>query len=491
MAPISTGFARGLGHAGPLAAAMALAVLGACHRHTLPGSERCPADGGKPWREYTSRHYLVDTDLESGPAAALVADLERLRALVAAALAPEPPDIPGYVRVIVPASVRTYHAIAPRMAAGYFGATTLWEPMVVLHPDLFARDPEVIAHELAHHFAWYSFPRQPRWFHEGLAQFVQTVANADGPSPPSAGLVPRARAPRLAGAEARSAEDILGARLPEAELQLWSWVLYHWLWSERPRELSEYQRRLALGEDPSRAWVAAFPEFVRPEGLARLSAALDAHRRGGKLAPYPVHAEWSPAFAVAPLAPADVHMLLLEARAGPIAGVVRKEVAAALAEDPTQPLAIWRQATVDGASPVPALRGAVRGRAGDWRAWLLLGDALGGAEGDAGERAQAYRRALATNPGSVRAHAALGRLLTDEGRPAEALPHARRAVELWPSDPGLLATLARVVAELGACDDALSLQRRAADLLPAQGADDARRQLAAVERRCGSAATSR
>jgi tetratricopeptide (TPR) repeat protein len=465
---------------GRIVTALAAVALGACH-HGLPGSERCPASGGPPWREYRTRHFLVDTDLGGPAAAALAGDLERLRALVAAALVRDPPEIPGYVRVVVPASIHTYHALAPRMAAGYFGVTALGEPVVVLQPEVLARDPEVIAHELAHHFTWYFFPRQPRWFAEGIAQFVQTVAAKEGPDRASAGMIPKQRAAFLGRGAAMPAAEILEGRRDDAEFELWSWVLYHWLWSHRSGELSEYERRLGRAEDPRAAWRASFPEFAGPAGLDELTRALDAHRRSGAFASYPVHAQWNGDFTVAPLEAADVHMLLLGASVGRSPESIRKEVDAALDDDPGNPVAIWRKAALDGTSAVQALRAISAVRPGDWRAWLLLGESLG--DDARGERVDAYRRALALNPSAARAHADLALALWEAGEPREALPHARRATELWPSDARTLVILALVAAAAGACDDAAPAAARARDLLP----PDAPQRLAEIEQRCGGA----
>jgi tetratricopeptide (TPR) repeat protein len=496
-------------------AALALGALAGCNRILLPGAERCPAEGGRAWREYRSAHFVVDSDLDEPAAAALVEDLERIRALVTAALVAQPMEIPGYVRVVVPTSMFTFRAVSPAMSVGFFKMDGLGEPLVVLHPEVLRRDPEVIAHELTHHLSWYIFPRQPRWFTEGIAQFAQTVANKDGPYPSNAGLVPRNRAARLRRAEAMTARELFEPERIDGEFEMWSWVLYHWLWNERSRELSEYQRRLGLGEEPRAAWRASFPEFAGDAGLAKLSEAIDDHRRNGEFLPYVVHAQWNGSFSVVALASADVHMLLLDAGGAPTRGVLRGQVRAALEEDPTHPIAVLLEAAIDRVSPVPPLRAACATRPEDWRAWLLLADALegddrqaeqradaggtrvaGGAshgrdpprEGARRERIAAYRRALELNPSSFRAHAGLARALVEEDRATEAVPHARQAVDIAPSNPEAVATLARVAAEVGECEDARPLIARGTAVLPAQGAAEARRQISAAERRCAKAA---
>lgn len=464
------------------AAAAVVLLLAACHR-LLPGSARCSASGGTQWRELRSRHFVVDTDLDPAAAAALVADLERIQALVTVALAGEPREIPGYVRVIAPARVATFSSLVPPRAGGYFAIGMLGEPTVLLHPVALRRDPEVIAHELAHHFAWYFFPRQPRWFAEGLAQFVQTVASDTPPYANAVGVVPRMRARALRDADQLPARWILGWRGDTADedlYQLWSWVLYHWLWNQRPRQLADFQRRLAGAEDPAAAWTAAFPDLDPSDAKALevLDSELDAHRRRGELVYYRVTAAADAAFTEVPLPPADVHVLLAEPR-----GFPPRDVSAALSDDPLQPVALAVRRDADARAKVAALRASAAAHPEDWRAWLLLGGALG-EEADADEREAALRRAVELNGRSARAASSLASARVQRGRAAEALPLARRAVELAPSDPEVLDVLAAVAVDLGACAEALSLQQRAVSLARGARADALREHLRAMQARC-------
>ncbi len=461
------------------AATAALLLLPGCHR-LLPGSARCSAHGGREWRELRSRHFVVDTDLDRPAAAALVADLERIQGLVTAALVSEPREIPGYVRVVAPAREETFWALLPPLVIGYFEINRMGEPTVFLHPEALRRDPEVIAHELAHHFAWYFFPRQPRWFAEGLAQFVQTVAS-EAPIRHAAGVVPRLRADGLRDVDQVPVRDLLRWRGPHDEglFQLWSWVLYHWLWNQRSRQLADFQRRIGSAEDPASAWVAAFPDLdpADPKALRKLDAVLDEHRRHGELVYYQVNVEADAAFTEARLPPADVHVLLMGVRRY----VSREDLRAALADDAHHPVAVALRAARGGEAA--ALRGAVAAHPQDWRGWFLLGAELRD-EADAGEREAALREAVALNPSSALALDALAESLVGRGRAEEALPFSRRAVELAPSSPDLLETLARIAAELGACEEAVSLQRRAIDTAPGARGDALRERLRALEAGC-------
>lgn len=503
------GMGTGAAPPGPSRPVTRLAVLlllcCACAR-TLPGGLRCSADGGPVWREYRSRHFLVDTDLDGPDAAALVRELETLHATVVRALVNEDRQIPGRVRVIVPAEERTYGALAAPAVLGYFTRGYLQEPTAVIHPAALRADPEIIAHELVHHLVWYFFPRHPRWFDEGIAQFLQTVANPDPRFRGAAGLVPRQRAPRLGQVSRMTAGELLAWRgeysLVEPDVgELWSWVLYHWLWSHRSKALADYEWRLASGEDPSAAWLAAFPEFdpANPSALQKLDAALDRHRHDDEIAFYRVEVTPDTSFTETPLPPADVHMLLLGIRDNWGGGrygygstfrsdplrATRNEIQETLREDPNHPLALWYALRADRTAAAAALRGSTAARPSDWRAWYVLSLALRPGE-DRAEMEAALRKAVDLNPDHAASHNDLAALLLVSGREKEALPFARRAVDLAPSNPAALDTLAGIAAALDQCPQALALEQRAVDLMPENKANEPRRRLREYQARCGT-----
>jgi tetratricopeptide (TPR) repeat protein len=378
----------------------------------------------------------------------------------------------------------------------------------------FEADPETVAHELAHYISWYIFPRQPRWFSEGLAAFVQTVASvpSENAAPTGSHIVRSARVPpgsvgaipasmTLAFGNARpvAVEDLLkwnGREDAGGSYHFASWVLYHWLWNNRSKAFTDFQQRLGNGDDPAEAWRAALPEFdpSKAGALARLDGELEQYRKSARHAFYTVSAEATSSFTeVAALSSADVHVLLLEARPGPlpkVAAARRAELLEALQEDPTQPQAIADRAALDHELPVAALRKAVAARPQDWRAWLLLGSALGG--GEASEREPAFRKAVGLNPEAARAHHLLAEELVTHGRGKEALPIANRAADLAPWSPAVISTLAAVAVQLGKCKEAVALERRVAELVDpdsARAADVAKR-LADYQGRCGPPAAA-
>jgi Flp pilus assembly protein TadD len=192
--------------------------------------------------------------------------------------------------------------------------------------------------------------------------------------------------------------------------------------------------------------------------------------------------------------PGDVGMLLLDARDHPGSAapptVWEANLTAVLQQDPTQPLAVAWLAKLRKSSPVNSLRQSVAARPNDWRAWLLLGQALPGGP----DREAAFRKAVVLNPDSAMGNNQLAWELMTRGRAKEAFPFADHAVDLAPGDAAIVDTLAVVADGLGKCKDALALAHRAADLVRRREGEITQ-HLAAYEkgmrRRCPIATPSR
>jgi hypothetical protein len=428
--------------------------------------------------------------------ARLVAAFEELHAAVVAALIAEPVEIPGHLRVIVLPSQRDLDALTgSRSIAGLFHVSAIGEPMVLIVAGDVDDLPQVVAHELAHHVSYHLFPRQHRWFSEGLAQFVEGVAKVDregrrwAGSDPIGGWV--AGSARLTPATSLFAWD---ADFPYDTRYVTSWVLYRFLWNERSEQLSDYQRRLSEGAAPNDAWDAAFPEWRRAGGKLRLlDEPLWTHQRRGRGLRWQVQMpDVDRAFTTSVASSADVHMGLLEFGGGRMHPAAwnrhqRDIVAEVLREDSTHASAIAKQAQLDGTSALSALRASVAARSGDGAGWFHLAEATK----DSAEREAALRKAVSLWPEAALPRAMLAIHLARDGRAREALPIANRAVDLAPWHPGAITSLATVALELGKCREGLLLQARAADVADAGsrdvgrfGGEQMRRQLAAFRERC-------
>lgn len=484
-----------------------------------PEAFRCEKRGGAAWREYRTEHFLLDTDLAPAEARQLAKELEELHALELQALLGEVVEIPGRLRVVALRDPRQFRDLAGEEYRAYYRRSRGGQT-IVLHSEGMRVAPEAVAHELVHHLSSFLFPRQAAWFAEGLALFAETAAQAR-----------QAEFAKTGTHLARAGTDVAGGRwvglapakmanairvrplVPVRQLLAWngaishampdqfhlsSWLLYHYLWNKRSRELGEYQRHLGDGDSPATAWRAAFSEYdpERPETLRPLDAELERYRRGGRFTSYQV-----PLVATEvgvrerDLSSADLHLIIAGARwswpekAAEAKALLAAEVDEALGEDPGQPEALAMRAARERAPAAAALRAATAARPDDWRAWYFLATQLT-APREAAEREASYRKAVALDPDAPAPHNDLAWVLVESGRAREALPFANRAVDLAPWDPAYLDTLATVALELGQCPQALQLTQRSVETAEGGLATTLKRRQEQVQRRCAMPASS-
>jgi Flp pilus assembly protein TadD len=493
-----------------VAAALGAAVLASS---AAAGEEGCTLPNAGDWRRWRSSHFDLLTDASELKASLLTARLERTHALVVKALVGDDVEIPGRVRVIAFASERDFRRTtrAERAGAYFTAGGRVSTPTVVLYLEGYEANAQTVAHELAHHVSWYLFPRQPSWFSEGLATFVQSVMDPEPENAPALGthLV---RGGREGGAGAVGVASPVLARwlkdapavAPEELLawnghehddtgrhHVWSWLLYHWLWNTRPKAFGDFTARLSAAEEPAAAWRAAFHDLdpARPEAAKRLADELDRYRRAGRYVYYRVEAAADGRAERASLSTAEVHVALLETRfGGSDAAEQRRILGEALREAPGEPDALARLAELDGTSAVAALRARTAAAPRDGRAWLALGRALDRASA-AAEKETALRQAAALLPDDAVAQNETAWALLSGGRAREALAFANRAADLAPWEPSVVDTLAVVAGKLGQCPQALQLHRRALALFRAEAQrssyEDRMRKL---ERECAAPA---
>ncbi|HET9754578.1 MAG TPA: hypothetical protein VFP52_16520, partial [Myxococcales bacterium] len=227
---------------------LALAAIAAILAASPARAFKCPAKGGAQWHEYRSAHFIIDTDHDPALAAPLVKQFEQMHALLLQGLVGEQLDIPGHLRVIAFDSPRDFAELSGGDVDGYYGPMLLGEPTIVLPLMGFRDHPEIIAHEVAHHLSFYLFPVQPRWYSEGLAEFVENVTSGGRDNAPltgshivqgrgtaggGVGIAP-AWLPQAFAYDSRPvpARDLLTWKGQEdkankGRYHLWSWILYH------------------------------------------------------------------------------------------------------------------------------------------------------------------------------------------------------------------------------------------------------------------------
>lgn len=172
-------FLRRLASAGLLA----LASLGcASLRAPLTG----PAQGGAPWTEVTSSHFVLRTDAEPREAQALVNQFEGLHAALAFVLQ-RPATTAARIELVRFERQKDLVEVAQRgpTERAYFspqlpGDLEPRSALVFYGEELADVARETFLHELTHRFLHERFVALPLWLNEGLAQYYETLRVDDG-----------------------------------------------------------------------------------------------------------------------------------------------------------------------------------------------------------------------------------------------------------------------------------------------------------------------
>jgi hypothetical protein len=228
------------------------------------------------WLRVETPHFILRTDLPSNAAKRAGAALEATRdALVSAAW----PDVsfkkePSEVYLL--ANGLDFERYFGRRTAGLFragtpprfflyGSADRWE----LRRTARRPTPSVLRHEMAHQLAAQVWPRQPLWFSEGLANFLEPIFYSDDQRHVVVGAINpwalrsyrEVRTIRLRDALAWRAGI---ANMPEREaagLYGISWLFVFWLHHRHPAELQRFLAELERGTAADRALQIALPDF--------------------------------------------------------------------------------------------------------------------------------------------------------------------------------------------------------------------------------------
>jgi tetratricopeptide (TPR) repeat protein len=487
-----------------------MAVLGLA---LLAGPAR--ADSG--WREIEAPHVTLRTDLGSGAARDAALSVERFRAQIIAAAWPKATLPATRIDMTVFANGLDFEQNFGRNLAGVFfhevppyavmyGTADRWEHRASLAAQ---ETTSILRHELVHHLAATVYRRQPRWFAEGLAQFLETVRPSEDGKSVVVGAVNLEAMQKYNAFRSLHVADAIAWSgkldgLPENTIHgLYglSWLLVHWLFNAHPEQFNQLQGLLARGIDPDKAWKIILPGLNTRD----LDGALHQYVKHGDynefLAPYTPPA---PELRETPLSEADVHAerarVALAAARGTTDESSRKEeasreLAAALKLDPGNAGALLLQARSTPVAGRAALaRRITEAHPDDARGWVLLGQALARDPGASAEREAAFKRAIDLNPDNPTPLNDLAWLYVQQGKATQAAPLITKAIQLAPYNPSMLDTLAAVQAALGRCSEAAASEARALDALP-DGASSKTRsafeeRLDQYRTRCTSGASS-
>jgi len=434
---------------------LVLAVVAGCAHE---GRFASPTEGGQAWLEVASPHFLFRTDLPSGVAASVLRRLESDRALLLEAM-PSLSAVQGRLEVIAYSSREDYwKATGIREDfAGHLMMDQLGGQRVLMgvSPGGVAEDQAVgLAHEIAHALTYHVVPQQPRWFAEGLATYLSSVAR-DKNGKRAVGETP---SDWLVYEDLVPVHDLFkwiqASEGLEGRLYATAWVLVRQVATEDPQGLADYQRRLTAGEEPTRAWNGAFPRWRLDESggqkeLDRILAARQQDRLGFARE---VSATVDPELAERTLSQSEVYTLRLTMGMAWPRERLEKEVAEALALDPGHVAALEWRAEWNRAEGVALARRAIAAHPGDARAWAMLGRALARTEAPRREMESAWRKAVELDPTSQNLLGLAASVVSTA--PAEAEDLAFRAVGLAPWSPVAHSIRAEALVAIGGCAEA-------------------------------------
>jgi hypothetical protein len=460
-------------------AALAFAALPASG---AAGPVLCPDPGAPSWVEVAGPHFVVRTDAGSGAAQDAVRHLERLRTATLKVAFGGKLDPPGVTEVVLlqddeEISDLTGVEDSDETLAGFF-QVYLGRSRIVATSQFLRSSAALhtLRHELAHQLTAHAFPRQPRWFSEGMAEFLAAVdVNEAGDRPVAIlGKPP----PPWSWKEKVSIRDLLAwscADSRQVPCYQTAWWLVHYLVNNRADTFADFQRRLVRAQDPTAAWMAAFPD-LDPASEAAVDAfdtALRDYSRSGRYSvvkvPFddPLPRLTSRAVPCAEVRAMYAEMVMNPYQADPAKRARRSaaEKEASLKLDPSG-LSAWRVLAAEPQSPAMGAlaRAAVKESPGDWRGWFLALKTAGNGAAEQGLRREAIERLAASAPDDVLVLHDLSWALVGIGASSRAAAFAARAVKLAPWEPSVVDAWAVVQANLGHCDEALAAIRRARDL---------------------------
>lgn len=428
---------------------------------TLPP---CPERGGPAWREYSTAHFDLRSDLDPEDAQKVVRALEDARAAMLAVFWKGGGEPPGRSLVVALASVSTREVFLGRALAGRYVRAPPFSPSMLFAGSDHAAT-SVLRHELGHDIGRWFLPLQPDWVSEGIACLLETVQYDRDRKRAVGGDVSPRWLQAVRGLGLMDVERLLTMEVPTDALDLArfeasSWLLVHYLVNHRKEAFLRFQERLGLLQPSRDAWLAEFPDL----DPATLTEALTRYAQSGSfgVAEPPLElAEWE--VSSRPLSDPEVHAIrgYLFALFGPLGEepdlkAAGAEIAEALRAEraPIDALAVafYRlQGRTNSESRIALARRAVESHPESWLAWLMAADAKDFKDAAYGS---ALVRALARAPENREVLERMAAFRASERRWGDAMAFSRKAIKSNSRTPELLLLHVRALAETGQCAEA-------------------------------------
>lgn len=434
-----------------------------------------PSKGGFAWRELSSPHFRLQTDLDEEDARHLAAEIERFRAAILEGTAGL--DKPARVRIVALRDREELWEFTSRNLGGFMaeidGAPFVAFPFDEAWSWVVKRNTPL--HELTHVFTAALYPGAPAWYSEGMACYFET-AEVEWLSP------------KVVVGRLRQDLDVTvreSGRLSLDELWHWpnpvtspvkttlryyasAWLWIHFLRNKHRAELRDFEARLGRGEVARAAFVQAFshssPETLQQDLGTYMNRILDVETFSPPLAPEPSASRL--------LSDADYFGVRAVLAAYGIRGTdptwrrerVEREASAASSLDPLQPDALVLQVQW-ASSPqerVERARDCTQRRPDLAQCWLALAGSTAPG-GDPRERDEALDKARALAPEDPAIVAALALRASARGQRDEALRFSLEAVRASPWSATSWLSRARALRGAGQCEEAREAWSRAAE----------------------------
>jgi hypothetical protein len=234
----------------------------------------CSSSG--PWRRIDTPHFVLRTDLDPSEARRAGVALETTRDALVSAAWPTFPFATEKTEVYVLANGLDFERYFGKTTDGLFvrdkpsrfflyGSATRWE----LRRTAQRPTPSVLRHEMVHQLASEVLPRQPRWFSEGWAEFLEPIYYAPDQKHVVVGALNYQALAWYRTIRTTKLSDALDwkegvAAMAEREakgLYGISWLFVHWLFHRHPAELTRFVDELSRGTAPEQALRTALPNF--------------------------------------------------------------------------------------------------------------------------------------------------------------------------------------------------------------------------------------
>jgi tetratricopeptide (TPR) repeat protein len=417
-----------------------------------------PSAGGPRWLELVAEHSLLLSD-QAEPAAQKASVLIERQHAALCQVAFRCDALPRQkLRVIALHDPGQFAQLYGSEASGAFSPELVYEPQLVLATGLSQTGTAQLSRVLSTLIAQQMLGPLPAWLLSGLASYFE-LAHFDAGGGFVIGDAVRRHVEQLAKQPRLGAELLLTqppSAASDAVFAASSWLLVHYLQSERRADFAAFLASIASGQELSAAFHEAFPD-LSPE---LLDGFLDHYQHAGNYLTQSKQIDLQPRAAlVSPLSDADVYSVRAEvaaACAGCNASQRELQLSQALRAQPGHVRATILHAPD---KPAPSL---VSAHPESWLAWVHT--AYTQPERACSAELRDHLQAIA--PDNAHTLALAATCAQQAGQTDQALSLSKRAFSAYPISSRITLSHARILRAAGACAELTRLQEYAFDQDP-------------------------